>query len=285
MYENPTKYNETDLKIFNNWDSILDLMVKKGVDLNDSGEKWVIETAKFEKLNKRLGAFPRIDEFGFSYEKQGVFTTVSNKKYPLFLRCFYLMHPLCQKRAIRPCICDFRIFNKKYILELDDVIYYYPDCQREGYKKFHNHVMSKKVKAKIETPNGRRITYFYREHILARTSGFGIEIPFTIDRADLYSFINAAQKQADGEVLIEYIKRDINKCRYKESCNIFKTGCNRPTKMNIGGEDFVVPGCNFNISKKMSDEHLFRYDIEDFAVYQRFADVRAEQIDEFIRES
>ncbi|MCL2545819.1 MAG: hypothetical protein FWE06_01310 [Oscillospiraceae bacterium] len=284
MYVNHTQYEEDDLTWFSHYEGFFDTVLKCK-ELTVCGERWLIPAGKFKKLEKRLKAYRKLQKFGFSFVVENDMVEITNRKYPLFLETIYRMQPLRHKRNTPMFECDFRVFNKKYVLTFDDIIHSFNDTQREGFSMLYEHAKSVSDKVKIKAFSSKWMIFTYRGNNVAKlTSAPSIDIPYSFDIKDgkhknrLESFLDVVSQYDKAKTILDVIKQDIHKCKLPgRSCNFIGNGCNGPIKIKIAGEDVSATNCNCNITRGR------QYSVQDFEVYKNLIDIRIEQVKDALK--
>ena len=249
---------------------------------------WIVIGSKPMKRhsNEFSHFLQKIPRFGFEYDED--LAAWSNERYPLLFE--YLPHLISLAKERKQNLggyyerCDFRLFAKRIILTLDDLLRPLSDVERTFILELHGYALKKGMKAEIKSPY--TIRYIYKKlyslelHnypfnvlVLCRLSNSG----HTPDQFERYFEI--AESQPDADELIRYIQGGICVCN---ACNGIKKANERCGRwLEIHGARRLASMCHPAISKYRRGRHNLAYTDEDIKMLKRMIDLRVIQIDQF----
>lgn len=240
-----------------------------------------------ENYNRFLKLIPR---FGFVWDDS--LKAYSNERYPLFTTYLDEFAVLFKERKQNLgnylTYRDFRLFTKRVVLTDDDLLRPLSDNYKKYFEELHHYALS--IGAKVERKDPCTFRYIYKKlYILTLQSNPAIiEIPYRLNNGCHISgqferFLKAAESQPDNDILIEYIKDNIDVCN----------GCHNSKKpeqrcglwVEIRGVRRRSTICHASINKYAHRNRKNNvYTTEDVQMLKRMMDIRIKQIDEFVNE-
>lgn len=233
----------------------------------------------------------KIPQFGFEYDED--LNAWSNERYPLFFEYFPRLVSLAKERKQNLGGYldrrDFRLFAKRILLTLDDLIRPLSNTERAYFRELHKYAVAKDMKVEMKDPYTFRYIYkklysFSLHNLPAR-----ISVPYRLDNGrfvpnQFERFLEAAEQQLDAGELIEYIKNNIGIC---DGCRYRAEGRKKPNErcgqwVDIHGTKRLLALCNTAISKYHRGKPFLIYKDEDIQMLKRMIDVRIAQVDKFI---
>jgi hypothetical protein len=288
MYENPGNYELMDGKnclhrtgrVTSFHGFLFNLIHSQKVQLN--GNDWLVKTEQINDFHKLDLLIP----MGVLYENDHGVTTIKSMKYPLFLKYFYLCYEASLKRKVN-CFsyiasCDFRIFNKRFGLKLDDIIMTLSDRDKAFVLELHNHLISKGIKPKPRKYYSR-VTYEYNKQFVMNTEILGSTYLFfqvslgknQWDKAYDY-IVNRIENSPDRDEPIAYIVKNITCCNLCFGSKTLKNRCDRWGEI-YGNRRLLC--FEFCLSNKKKSERNIIYTDYDIKMLKQFLDLRIEAID------
>jgi hypothetical protein len=281
MYKNPDVYpNKRALDTC--WGKF-DRLVKSDAKPDESGLNWIMPVSKYERGKHRHNDFTVMSRLGFTIESDSNndYVVIKNTKYPLFLKYWYLLYCLAEKRKIRKSnyvmYCDFRLFAPKYKRTPDDLFRVLSDEYRNFFKELHEYAISKGAKLETHKYYGRFRYLYKNDYVLIFDIQPLIEISYCVKNDwynSLNNFVNEAEKQPDSDELLKYIQNEIRLlCGACKNCRMVK---NPPT--DIGGKR-LKGACFCTVSKASKPLDKQVYTKYDFQMLKRMLDIRFAQMD------
>ena len=252
---------------------------------------WLVNGNKpMKKHNDEfLRYLERIPRFGFSYDTY--LDRWTNDKYPLFGEYFSRFGVLAKERKQNMGGYldrrDFRLFSKRIILTLDDLIRPLSDKERAYCLDLHEYAILKGMKVEMKDPCFFRYIYKNLYSVEILNNPFNIRVIYRLDNGkhiydQLEKFLMVVDNQTDKNELYSYIQGGICVCN---ACNGIKKANERCGRwVDIKGARRLSSMCHPAIGKYRRGTHNTTYTDEDIKMFKRMIDIRIEQIDKFIWE-
>ena len=227
-----------------------------------------------------------ISKFGFSYDEST--KTLANARYPLFVEYFTRLVQLAKecKQNLGGYLDrrDFRLFARRVVLMLDDLLRPLSDAERAFAMEMHAYAIARGMKMEMKSPYTFRYVYKKLYSLELHNHPFEIAVPYSLDNGkrvpgQLEAFLAVAESQPDADALVRYIQGGIRVC----------TACNGTKKANercqcwvdIRGARRLSAACHPTISKYRRGARNPAYTEEDIQMLKRMMDIRIEQVDQF----
>jgi hypothetical protein len=288
MYENPGKYGLIDGKncldrtgsVTSFYRFLNNLIHSQKVQLNNND--WIVITEQINDINKLNLLIP----MGIVYVNDNGVTTIKSIKYPLFLKYFYMCYEASIRRKVN-CFwyivsCDFRIFNKKFGLKLNDILMVLSDKDKSLVLELHNHLLSKGIKPKSRKYY-YRVTYEYNNQFVMNTEILGstylfFQVSLGKNQWDKdYNFIvNEIENSPNKDELIKYVVKNITCCNLCFGSKSKKDRCERWGDI-FGNRRLLC--FEFCLSNKKKSERNIIYHDYDIKMLKQFLDLRIKSIE------
>lgn len=227
----------------------------------------------------------KIPQFGFEYDED--LNAWSNERYPLFFEYFPRLVSLAKERKQNLGGYldrrDFRLFAKRIILTLDDLLRPLSNVERAFALELHGYALEKSMKVE-KRPYGFRYVYKKLYSLELLNHPFGVLVPYRLDNGgripgQLERFIAVAESQPDADELVKYIQGGIRVCN---ACNGIKKVNERcQLWVEIRGARRLSSACHPTVSKYRRGSKNLAYTDEDIKILKRMVDVRINQVDKF----
>jgi len=280
MYADPKKYRLTDGVLAGDFHQYLFNIGRRQARVVNNN--WAVEASDVDILGP-------LAPMGIYYESKNGSTTIKSSKYPLFLKCFYMCCKASEKRKVN-CweyivFCDFRIFNKRISLKLEDLTRALSDRDKAFVLELHDHLASKGIKP---TPRKyyNRILY-HKKYCLLKIDIFGsIPVEFGVclgssPNDEAFKFIvQEIEKLPNKEELLTYIVDNVNYCSYCCSRKGDKS-CGGYWAELLGERRFFCPW--FALTKRGKKNPSKVYNDHEINILKQFLDLRIKAIDSAAR--
>ncbi|NCA67708.1 MAG: hypothetical protein EOM87_06570 [Clostridia bacterium] len=229
----------------------------------------------------------RIPRFGFSYD--AYLDRWSNDRYPLFCDYFTRFVVLAKERKQNMGgyldRCDFRLFSKRIILTLDDLMRPLSDIERAYCLELHKYAVSKGMKIDMKDPCFFRYIYKKLYSVEIQNNPLNVRVIYRLNNGkhipdQFERYLAVVDNQTDKNELYNYIQGGICVCN---ACNGIKKANARCGRwVDIKGARRLSSMCHPAISKYRRGTNNTAYTDKDIKMLKRMIDVRVEQIDQFI---
>jgi len=212
MYANSARYNLTTKNVGFLHDYFFRLLKRKKAKLVDYELTLKVDDGSFEEL-KMLDLY---EHMGIHYEINDGAATIKSRKYPLFLKYFSMCVAASQKRPqsnlAYVTYCDFRIFNKRFSLKIDDFARGLPDREQTLLWELHNYLISSGAKLEPRS-NYDTIKYSYKKRHIVQV-GTWLSKPLSI-RVVIENILNGnIESLPNNDELPAYISDNMIICNY-----------------------------------------------------------------------
>jgi hypothetical protein len=228
----------------------------------------------------------RIPQFGFAYNEDTKMWT--NERYPLFCDYFQQLVSLAKERKQNLGGYldrrDFRLFAKRILLTLDDLLRPLSDRNRAYALEMHNYALSKGMKVEIKDPYMCRYTYNKIYSVELHNNPFCVMVIYRLDNGkyvhdQFERFLSVIEQQPDEDELVRYIQGGICVCTGCHGLHKANERCGK--WINIHGARRLASMCHPAISKYRRGMQNLTYLDEDIHMLKRMIDVRVAQVDKF----
>jgi len=241
---------------------------------------------KYELTTKNIGFF---HEHLFKLLKQNKvkeaneWVAEKTSKYPLFLKYFAMCVEASQRRPQNSLAyvmyCDFRIFNKRINLKIDDLARALPDREAAIILGMHNYLLQLGAKPypRVSYVN---IQYeckknYFATMLIGNSTPLGVYVSLgKKDDDEQYKFIIAEiEKLANKEELLEFLARSIKCCTY--CCTSARDkSCGKAKWADFFGERRLL--CGFELKVPNKGKII---DARDIELLKLILDLRIKAID------
>lgn len=280
MYMNPGLYP------FQTFDLLFNSFIRCGAVID--GNCWLVPFKTYKKYINHFGDFQAVqDKYGFKAEDVGENIRLTNLEYPLFLKYWYPLFKLSQKRGVSVLSCDFRLLSKKYKLTAEDFIRTQPDRIKPFFAELGEYAVSKGAKL-ITSFRYRKYRYFYKKECVLIFEDVNFCPCAVVPYNNQYSkkqdpwaafeiFAAEAEKQPDSEKLIDFIRKKICLCT---ACSNRKDGAKSENErcghlLDIHGERLIASSCHNELCLLLDEKSGQK----DIALMKRMIDLRIAQAD------
>jgi|GEM_PF-1099000 len=229
-------------------------------------------------------------QFGFLFDEPT--QTLLNPRYPLFADTFRRMSALAKTRKQNMGGYlerrDFRLFAKKIILSLDDLLRPLSDVEKEYFLTLHEYALSLGMKAEMKDPCTFRYSYKKLYSLVLQNNPARISVPYRLSNGghvhgQFDRFIEAAEAQTDADALIRYIQNNIGIC---DGCRYRSEGRKTPNErcgqwVAIRGVRRFASLCAAAISRYHRGRPFIPYTLEDVLMLKRMLDIRVMQVEAY----
>jgi len=245
----------TDSQLLEGLKQVYDFTVELFSDMYANPDKYELTTKNIgffhEQLFKLLKQKKVQEANEWAAEKTG--------KYPLFLKYFAMCVEASQKRPQNSLAyvmyCDFRIFNKRVNLKIDDLARGLPDREAAIILDVHNYLLQKGAKpyprlSYVNIQYGYKKNYF-ATMIIGNSTPLGIYVSLGKEHDDeQYKFIvDEIGKLANKEELLAFLVRNIKRCTY--CCTSARDkSCGKGKWADFFGERRLLCGFELKIPNK-----------------------------------
>ena len=175
---------------------------------------WLLDGKKSAPLKRDTEAYSRyierIPRFGFAYDE--ILNSWANDRYPLFCKYFTRFADLYKKRKQNMGNyvqrLDFRLFAKRIIHTLDDLLRPLPDKERACFSELREYAVTNGMSEKKESAGFFRYVYKNNVSLELRNAPTRISVKFN----KFEQFLEAAENQPDSDELVNFIKKNIRLC-------------------------------------------------------------------------
>ena len=154
----------------------------------------------------------KLPSLGFNYDERK--NAWINDRYPLFceyMKCFLALYKKKkQNMGGYPERCDFRLFAKRMKFSFDDLLRSLPDKERIWFLELREYAVKQGAKEHKDD-----FRYYYeglqllnlQNNPIRVSVSFDLKIPGSFER-----FLEIAENQPDADLLIEFIRKNLNIC-------------------------------------------------------------------------